>query len=75
MTPDASAGWQSLVLLSQSSPAGDSVLVEDPATLRRPDPHVPSDRCSSGPSQLDIACGASVGGGSYREFLPGALRC
>ena len=25
------AGWQSLVLLSQPSPAGDSVLVEDPA--------------------------------------------
>ena len=30
---DASAGWQSLVLLSQPSPAGDSVLVED---LSRP---------------------------------------
>ena len=37
---DASVGWQSLVLLSQPSLAGDSVLVEDPATLRGPDPRL-----------------------------------
>jgi hypothetical protein len=67
---DASAGWQSLVLLSQPSPAGDSVLVEDPATLS---PQVAAIRATAGGAPFGT-CQRNCGGKGLCVGLRQAIR-